>query len=88
MILAQAVLEICNSEAVGGGIFDRFFNFDKCQQEVVSDIITGMAVQDVNLDLCGNFGDSRLKQSEASFSAILRTSITSDRKKTVTTYTV
>ena len=32
------------------------------------------------MDVCANFGDSRLKPSESSFSAHFRTSITSDWK--------
>ena len=38
-----------------------------------------MTVQEVGMDVCANFGDSGLKPSEASFSAIFRTLITSDR---------
>ena len=38
---------------------------DNCQPVVVSDVISSMAVQDVGMDVCGNFGDSRLKPSEA-----------------------
>ena len=55
-------------------------NFDNRQPEVVSDVISGMSVKDVGMDACGNFGDSRLKLSEASFLAGFLTSITSDRK--------
>ena len=55
-------------------------NLDNCQPEVVSDVISSTVNQDVGRDLCANFGDSRLKPSEASFSALFRTSITSDRK--------
>ena len=40
------------------------------QPEVVSDVISSTAVQDVGMDVCANFGDSRLKPSEASFSAV------------------
>ena len=56
MILAQTVFEIYNSEAVGGGIFACFINFDNYQPEVLSDVISGMAVQDVGMDVCANFG--------------------------------
>ena len=62
------------------GIFDRFLNLDNCQPEVVSDVISGMVDQDVGMDECANFGDSRLKPSESSFLACFRTSITSARK--------
>ena len=79
MILAQTILEVYNSEAVDGGIFDRFV-FDNFQPEIVSEVISGMAVQFVGTDVCVSFCDSRLKPSEASFSAVFRTTITSDRK--------
>ena len=55
-------------------------NFDSCQPEVVIDVISGMADQDVSMDVPANFDDSRLKLSKASFSALFRTSITSERK--------
>jgi len=70
------------------GHFRQFFNFDNCRPEVVSDVISGTADQDVGMDVCANFRDSRLKPSEASFSAPFRTSITSDRKYIVTSYPV
>ena len=70
MILVQTVYEISSYEAVGFGIFVRFLNFGKCQPDVVSDVISGMAGQDVGTDVCANFGDSTLKPSEASFSAL------------------
>ena len=60
--------------------FRPFLSFDNCQPEIVSDVISVMVNQDVGMDACANFGDSMLKLSEASFSAIFRTSITSDRK--------
>ena len=88
MIVAQTVLEICSSKAVGCGIFDRYLNFDICQLEVVTDVISGTADKDVGVDVCANFGDSRLKPPESSFSALFRTSITSDRKCIVTSYPV
>ena len=40
VILAQTVHEIFSSKAVGFGIFDRFLNFDNCQPEVVSNVIS------------------------------------------------
>ena len=50
------------------GIFDRFFvNFDNCQLEVVSDVISVMVDQEVGMDVFVNFGDSMLKPSDASF---------------------
>ena len=51
-------------------------------------VISGTADQDVGIDVCANFGDSRLKLSEVSLSAVIRTSITSDRKHVVTSYPV
>ena len=88
MIIAQSVHERCHSEAVGCGIFDRFLNFGNCQPEVASDVISGMIKQDAGMDVCANFGDSRLKPSEASFSVLFRTSITSDQKYLMTLYPV
>ena len=32
-------------------------NFDYCQQEVVSDVISCMVNQDVGMDVCANFGE-------------------------------
>ena len=54
-------------EAVRGGIFDRSLNFDNCQLEVVSDVISGMVNQDVSMDVCAHFCDSRLKPSDLLF---------------------
>ena len=34
-------------KAVGGGIFGRFTNFDKCRSEVAGDVISGVAVDSV-----------------------------------------
>ena len=64
MILARTVHEIYSSEAVVYGIFDRSLNFDDCQLEVVSDVISGMVDQGVGLDVCVNFGDSRSNRSQ------------------------
>ena len=63
--------------------FRPFLNFDNCQPEAVSDVISGVVDQDVSVYVCAIFGDSRLKPSEASFSTHFRTSITSDRKNIV-----
>ena len=68
--LAQTVHEIYSIQPVGCGIFDHFLNFDNCQPEVVSDVISGMVNQDVGMDVCTNYGDSRLKPSKAPFSAL------------------
>ena len=79
---------IYSSEAVGCGISARYLNFDNCQLEVVTHVISGMADQDAGMNVWVNFCDSRSKTSEASFSALFRTSITSDRKYIVTSYPV
>ena len=55
---------------------------------MVSDVISGMADQDVCMDVCANFDDSLLKPLEPSFSAVFRMSITSDRNPIVTSYPV
>ena len=66
-----------------------FFNFNNCQAEVVSDVISVcVADQSFGMDVCANFGDSRLRASEAPFLDLFRTSIPSDRKCIVTLYTV
>ena len=38
-------------KAIVGGIFGRFSNFDKCRPEVVDDVIPGVAVALVNMDV-------------------------------------
>ena len=40
--------------------FRPFLNFDNCQPEVVSYVISGKADQDVGEDICANFGLSNL----------------------------
>ena len=52
--------DIYSSEAVGCGIFDRFFYFVNCQPEAVIDVTAGMADQDVGMDVRANLGDSTL----------------------------
>ena len=52
------------------GLFLSCLDFANCQFKVVSEVISGMAVQDVNVDVCANLGDSRLKPPKASFSAV------------------
>ena len=74
-MIAQTIRELCSSKAVGCGIFDLFLNFYRCQPEVVSNVISAMADQDVGKDVCANFGGSRLKPSEAPFSALFQTSV-------------
>ena len=90
VIIAHSVHEIYSSESVVFGIVERFLNFDNFQPELVSDVISGTADQNVSMDVCADFGDSdsRLKPSVATFSALFRTSITSYRKYVVTSYPV
>ena len=38
-------------KVVGGGIFGRFFNFDKCRLEVAGDVIAGAALVYVGMDV-------------------------------------
>ena len=64
--------------------FRTFVNLNNCQPEVVTDVISFMAEQDVGMDVRGNSGDSRMKPPEASFSVVFRTSITSGRNYIVT----
>ena len=63
MILSQTVHEIYNSEAVRCGIFDRFLNFDKCQPEAVSDVISGMVAELADMKVRVKFSDSRSNRS-------------------------
>ena len=65
-----------------------FWNFDNCQPEVVSDVISCMVDEDIGMDVHANTFDSRLKPSEASSSSLFRTSITSDQKYMVMSYPV
>ena len=44
-------------KTVGGGIFDR--NSPSFRPEVVSGVISGVAVEQVGMDVCVNFGDFR-----------------------------
>ena len=45
-------------EAVRGGISDGFFHYN-FQQEVVSDVISGLDLEQVGMDVSVKFGDSR-----------------------------
>ena len=47
-------------KAVGGGIFGRFSNFDKCRLEVAGDVIPGEVVEYVSTDVVAKVGDSKL----------------------------
>ena len=47
-------------ETVGSGIFGRFPNFNKCRSEVAGDVISGVAVDYVGMDVRATFGESGL----------------------------
>ena len=50
-------------KAVGSGesgIFGCFPNFDKCQSEVADDVMSGVAVHYVGMDVRSTFGESGL----------------------------
>ena len=63
VILSQTVYEIYSGEAVVCDIFDRILNFDNCQLEVVSDVISGMVVDPTGVKVPVKFGDSRSNRS-------------------------
>ena len=56
-------------------VVDDLVNFDNCQLEVVGDVISGTVDQDVGMNVYANFCGSRLKPSEASFSALLLSNV-------------
>ena len=62
--LSRAKFHLKLSEAAFSTVFS---NFDNCQPEVVGDVISSMVDEDVGMDVCANFGYSRLKPSEVSF---------------------
>ena len=45
------------------GIFGRFPNFDTCRSEVAGDVISGVAVDYVGLDVRATFGESGFNSS-------------------------
>ena len=47
-------------KAVGSGIFGRFPNFAKRRSEVAGDVISGVAVDYVGMDVRATFGESGL----------------------------
>ena len=47
-------------KAVGIDILGHFQNFDKCQSEVAGDVISGVAVDYVGMDVRSTFGESEL----------------------------
>ena len=44
--------------------FSAVFNFDKCQSEICGDVMSGVAVDWVRVDVRVKFGDSRLQMAE------------------------
>ena len=48
------------NKVVGRDIVIRFSNLDKCRPEVASDVMCGMALDDVGADVQASFGDYRL----------------------------
>ena len=50
-------------KVIGGGIFDRFTNFDKCRLEVAGDVISGGFMKPDVPDNRTKFGDPRLNLS-------------------------
>ena len=48
-------------QTVGGGIFGRFSNFDKCRPEVSGEVISDMTIEWVGMDVLAKFGDSTFK---------------------------
>ena len=67
-------------KAVGGGIFGRSSNFDKCRLELAGDVISGRFMGPDASDNCVKVGDPaitlleklHLKPSEAAFSTFFR----------------
>ena len=47
-------------KAVGSGIFGRSANFNKCRSEIAGDVIAGVAIDLVGLDVRATFGESGL----------------------------
>ena len=45
-------------KAVGAVIIGRFSNFDICRSEVAGDVISGVAIDQVGLDVRAAFGES------------------------------
>ena len=47
-------------KAVGSGIFGRFPNFDKFRPEVAGEVVSGVAIEYVVMDVRATFGESGL----------------------------
>ena len=45
-------------KALGGGIFGRFLNIDKCRSEVAGDVISHVALDYFGMDVRATFGES------------------------------
>ena len=60
MGLAKRSATNIRPKAVQGGIFGRFFKTFIYRTEVAVDALTGVAVEQVGMDVCGKFCDSRL----------------------------
>ena len=45
-------------KAAGSGIFGRFANYDKCRLGVAGYVISGVAVDEVSIDVRATFGES------------------------------
>ena len=67
VILAQTAHEIHSSPPSDAGFSNRSLNLHDCQQEEVSDVIAGVVDQDVGVNVCANFVDSRLKPTGRHF---------------------
>ena len=51
-------------KADGSGIFRRFPTLDKCRPEVAGDVISGVAVGYVGMDVRATFGESALNSGQ------------------------
>ena len=47
-------------KTIGSGIFGRVPNLDKCRSEVADDVISGVTVDYVGMDVRATFGESGL----------------------------
>ena len=53
---SNGFLDIQQAAKPSAAAFSTVFDVDNCQPEVVSYVISGMANQDVGMDVCANFG--------------------------------
>ena len=75
MILAQTVHEIYNSKAVRCRIFSPFSNVDNFRPEVASDVISGVVVDYVGVDVRATFGNLGETVAELFYSLASRTGL-------------